>query len=68
MMGLTTVIVVFILVIFALVATFLLGANQHEHQNKTYDQSRRKTIIWLSIIYLVAIVLGIWFIYDAIHK
>jgi cytochrome c biogenesis protein CcdA len=59
---------IFVLVIcaFALIATFMLGVNQNKKQNESYDKNRRKTVLWLSVIYLVAIILGVYLVYTFI--
>lgn len=60
-----TILAVFVLVIcvIALVSTFLLGMKQNKQHNQKYDKSRKRTIIWLSLIYLVSIILGVWALY-----
>jgi hypothetical protein len=56
---------IFVLVIclFALAATFMLGVKQNKKHNQKYDQSRKKTVLLLGLIYLVAILLGAFFIF-----
>lgn len=54
------------LCLFALIATLMLGVKQTKQQNEKYDQSRKRTTILLSLIYLVAIILGAVFIFYSI--
>ncbi len=57
---------VIVICVFALIATFMLGVNQNKKQNESYDKNRRKTVLWLSVIYLVAIILGFYLVYTFI--
>jgi heme/copper-type cytochrome/quinol oxidase subunit 2 len=54
---------VLIICIFAFIATFQLGRKQNKQHNQQYDQSRTKTLLLLSFIYLITILLGVFFIY-----
>ncbi|WP_028777869.1 hypothetical protein [Shimazuella kribbensis] len=52
-----------VICIFAFLATFQLGRKQNKQHNQHYDQSRKKMLGLLSIIYLVVIVIGLVFVY-----
>lgn len=54
---------VLVICIFALLSTFILGVKQNQKHNQQYDQSRKKTILVLSVIYLIAIILGAFLVY-----
>ncbi|MFC7440330.1 hypothetical protein [Laceyella putida] len=51
------------LIIFAFFTTFRLGATQSQTTNEHYNRSRKKTIILLSIIYIIASVIGLLYVY-----
>jgi len=42
----------------ALVLTFYLGATQSGRQNKTYENNRRKIVVFLSVLYVIAMIVG----------
>lgn len=44
--------------VLALIITFYIGFTHSPKQNKQYDRSRTKTVIVLTLIYIVALVVG----------
>lgn len=44
--------------ILSLIVTFYLGVSQSQKQNTKYDRSRKKTVIVLSMIYLISLIVG----------
>ncbi|TCW39045.1 hypothetical protein [Laceyella sacchari] len=63
MMTTAAIILCGLLCLIAFFVTFRLGATQSNQNNEAYTQSRKKSIILLSMIYLVATIIGILFVY-----
>jgi hypothetical protein len=53
-------------ILIALVVTFWLGMNQNPGQNERYVKNRRKTVLWLIIIYAIALVIGGGLVYTLV--
>ncbi|MFC7441153.1 hypothetical protein [Laceyella putida] len=51
------------LCLFAFFATFRLGSTQSQAKNEQYNRSRKKSIILLSVIYVIATLIGVLFVY-----
>lgn len=48
-----------IICVIAMIMTIILIKNQNPNTNETYQQSRKKTVLVLSVMYIIAAVIGI---------
>jgi heme/copper-type cytochrome/quinol oxidase subunit 2 len=51
------------LCILAFLLTFRFGATQNQTHNEQYTQNRKKTFLVLAVIYLLATIIGVIFVF-----